>query len=133
MADQALCLDDSRDTYALNSTFPIYQTFDQHLTQASIPVQSLAGTKVRSNAAVLPVSGRNSRMSAGCGDTMPAICLHNKDAIEAVLRRDVGLNFYALGDLDDEYWPHTTWYAWPDRGDVEAIALLYSGQLQPRV
>jgi ribosomal protein S18 acetylase RimI-like enzyme len=31
------------------------------------------------------------------------------------------LNVYALGDLDDRFWPHTKWFA---RGD--AIALIYS-------
>jgi ribosomal protein S18 acetylase RimI-like enzyme len=37
------------------------------------------------------------------------------------LLRDPGLHLYELGDLDDFFWPHTTWYA---RGD--AIVLVYA-------
>jgi ribosomal protein S18 acetylase RimI-like enzyme len=38
------------------------------------------------------------------------------------------LHLYELGDLDEFFWPHTTWYA---RGD--AIALLYTAGEQPVV
>jgi hypothetical protein len=34
--------------------------------------------------------------------------------IEAFLRRDVFLNIYAIGDLDDFFRPFTTWYALRD-------------------
>jgi ribosomal protein S18 acetylase RimI-like enzyme len=44
------------------------------------------------------------------------------------LRCNPHLNLYALGDLDDFFWPHTTWYGWADAaGTVDAIALLFTG------
>ena len=52
---------------------------------------------------------------------MKTICLHDKDRIEALLRRDTFLNIYQLGDLDDYFWPHTTWYALTDGDDIKAI------------
>ncbi len=64
---------------------------------------------------------------------MKTICLHNKDQIEAFLRRDTLLNIYQLGDLDDYFWPHTNWYALVDGDDVKAITLIYSGTSQPTV
>jgi ribosomal protein S18 acetylase RimI-like enzyme len=62
---------------------------------------------------------------------MNAICLHDKEAIQAALRRSVFLNLYGLGDLDDPFWPHTTWYGWRRDNRAEAIALLYSGLKLP--
>jgi len=60
--------------------------------------------------------------------SMGTVCLHEKATIESVLRRNVYLNLYALGDLDDFFWPQTTWYGWRSAtGDIEAIALLFSG------
>jgi len=44
------------------------------------------------------------------------------------LLADPALHLYELGDLDDFFWPHTTWYA---RGD--AIALLYTASELPVV
>lgn len=57
---------------------------------------------------------------------MAVRCLHDRGEIERFLRGDVYLHLYALGDLDDDKWPYTTWYAWPERGPVEAIGLVYS-------
>ena len=57
---------------------------------------------------------------------MPVISLHDRERIEPVLRRNVFLHIYALGDLDDFFWPFTTWYALEDGGDVRAILLLYT-------
>ncbi len=57
---------------------------------------------------------------------MRLISLHDPPQIEAVLRRDVFLNLYALGDLDPFFWPHTTWYGLDDGGTVAAVALLYT-------
>jgi hypothetical protein len=42
---------------------------------------------------------------------MSMVMLHDKGEIEAFLRRDVSLHIYEIGDLDDVFWPHTTWYA----------------------
>lgn len=55
------------------------------------------------------------------------VLLHDRARVEAFLRRDVWLNLYQLGDLDDAFWPHTTWYAREQGDQVEALALLYTG------
>lgn len=61
---------------------------------------------------------------------MKAVCLHDKDTIETFLRGNVFLNIYSLGDLDDFFWPYTTWYALTDSTVIQAIALMYtSGSL----
>lgn len=52
--------------------------------------------------------------------------LHRKDEIEPFLRRNVFLHIYALGDLDDFFWPFTTWYALEDGGGIQAVVLLYT-------
>jgi ribosomal protein S18 acetylase RimI-like enzyme len=38
------------------------------------------------------------------------ISLHDRVQIGAFLRRDAPLHLYALGDLDDFFWPATLWY-----------------------
>src|SRR6185503_8651339 len=57
---------------------------------------------------------------------MPVVSLHDRGLIEPILRRNVFLHIYALGDLDDFFWPFTTWYALEERGEVQAILLLYA-------
>lgn len=57
---------------------------------------------------------------------MPAICLHSKDEIAAVLNRSPYLHLYALGDLDDFFWPYTQWYGLEEQGDIREIVLLYT-------
>jgi ribosomal protein S18 acetylase RimI-like enzyme len=57
--------------------------------------------------------------------------LHDRTAIEAVLRRDVYLHLYALGDLDPAFWPHTTWYGLADGDGVQAVILLYGATDPP--
>ncbi|MGA3488182.1 GNAT family N-acetyltransferase [Micromonosporaceae bacterium DT55] len=52
--------------------------------------------------------------------------VHDRDELAALLRRDPALHAYELGDLDDEFWPQTTWYR---HGD--AVALLYHGTSLP--
>jgi len=59
------------------------------------------------------------------------VCLHDRDEIERFLRRNTFLHVYALGDLDDHFWPSTTWYALADGPEVKAIALMYSGLSTP--
>ena len=58
------------------------------------------------------------------------IALHDRDVIEAVLRRDVYLHLYALGDLDPAFWPHTTWYGLEDGQGLQAVVLLF-GAIDP--
>ncbi len=47
------------------------------------------------------------------------------ELLERYLRRDTALNIYLLGDLDDFFWPHTTWYGLCSGDEVQALALLY--------
>lgn len=62
---------------------------------------------------------------------MRLVCLHDKDVIEAALRRDPEVHLYELGDLDDFFWPHTTWYGLEDRGVLKGVALVYTGSDLP--
>ena len=62
---------------------------------------------------------------------MEAVCLHDKDTIETFLRGNVFVNIYSLGDLDDFFWPYTTWYALTDSAGIRAIALIYTGGSLP--
>ncbi|HEY8077551.1 MAG TPA: GNAT family N-acetyltransferase, partial [Labilithrix sp.] len=54
------------------------------------------------------------------------VSLHDRAALERWLRRDPRLHLYELGDLDDFFWPHTTWYGLEDRSELLAVALLYT-------
>jgi RimJ/RimL family protein N-acetyltransferase len=51
---------------------------------------------------------------------------HDRNELAGLLRRDPHLHAYELGDLDDFYWPYTTWYRLDD-----AVALLYQGGPTP--
>jgi len=51
--------------------------------------------------------------------------LTEREKIEAVLRRDAPLHFYALGDLDDFFFPRTRWFGIEEDGNIRSIALLY--------
>jgi len=62
---------------------------------------------------------------------MTTVCLHDKATIEQVLRENVYLHIYGIGDLDEFFWPYTTWYAIKDNTEIRAIALLYVGQPLP--
>jgi RimJ/RimL family protein N-acetyltransferase len=52
--------------------------------------------------------------------------VHDRAELAALLRKDAALHAYELGDLDDFFWPYTTWYALGD-----AVALIYHGQPTP--
>lgn len=58
---------------------------------------------------------------------MDFICLHSKEEIESFLRKDLFLNIYCIGDLDDFFWSHTLWFAKKHNKKLEAIAMLYTG------
>jgi GNAT superfamily N-acetyltransferase len=62
---------------------------------------------------------------------MKVVCLHDKNTIETFLRGNVFFNIYSLGDLDDFFWPYTTWYALTDSTGIRAIALMYTGGSLP--
>jgi ribosomal protein S18 acetylase RimI-like enzyme len=57
---------------------------------------------------------------------MRLVCLHDRDSIESLLRRDPEVHLYELGDLDDFFWPLTTWYGLEDRGALRTVALVYA-------
>ena len=62
---------------------------------------------------------------------MKVMCLHSQQEIEAFLRRNPFLHLYSLGDLDDFFWPYTTWYALKEQQQITQLALLYSGTSLP--
>lgn len=62
---------------------------------------------------------------------METIYLHAKDEIEAFLRRDTFLHLYSLGDLDNFFWHHTTWYALKHHEQIKQLILLYTGTSLP--
>ncbi len=64
-------------------------------------------------------------------DAAQRICLHDKNTIETFLRRNVFLHLYALGDLDQRFWPHTTWYGLEEDNRLQAAAMIYSGLSEP--
>ena len=43
--------------------------------------------------------------------------------IEGDLRGDPGRHLYAIGDLDDAFWPLTRWWALESAAGIEAIVL----------
>jgi ribosomal protein S18 acetylase RimI-like enzyme len=65
---------------------------------------------------------------------LPAIVnLHAKDEVEAFCRNNPFLHVYALGDLDDFFWPYTTWYALRQEGRLQQLVLLYSDCSLPTI
>lgn len=62
---------------------------------------------------------------------MGFVCLHDKREIEQFLRRNIYLNIYSIGDLDDFFWPYTIWYGFRTNSNIEAVILLYVGQPLP--
>ncbi|MER5334369.1 GNAT family N-acetyltransferase [Micromonospora sp. NPDC002717] len=57
---------------------------------------------------------------------MPVRAEHDRAVLAGLLERDPVLHAYQLGDLDDFFWPHTSWFR---RG--EEVALLYHGADPP--
>jgi predicted GNAT family acetyltransferase len=51
--------------------------------------------------------------------------LRDRDELAAFLRRRPAVHTYALGDLDDFFWPHTRWLGRSVDGRLEQVALLY--------
>ena len=60
---------------------------------------------------------------------MNVTLLHDKDEIESFLRHNTPLHLYELGDLDEFFWPYTSWYALKEGGQVTALVLLSSRDL----
>ncbi len=51
--------------------------------------------------------------------------LRDRDFIARFCRRRPAVHAYALGDLDDFFWPHTRWLAWEGADGLEQLVLLY--------
>lgn len=59
-------------------------------------------------------------------------CVRNKSAIETFLRRDPYLHLYSIGDLDDFFWPHTSWFGCRgSEGELQALFLFYTASSLP--
>jgi ribosomal protein S18 acetylase RimI-like enzyme len=62
------------------------------------------------------------------GYFMRVISLHDRQQIAAFLHKNPHLHNYALGDLDDFFWPYTQWYGLEDSaGEIVEIVLMYHG------
>jgi ribosomal protein S18 acetylase RimI-like enzyme len=61
------------------------------------------------------------------------VTLHAKDEVESFCRRNPFLHLYSIGDLDDFFWPYTTWYALRLDGKLRQLVLIYIGQPLPTV
>ncbi len=57
----------------------------------------------------------------------------DRKQLEGFLRRSPGLNLYSIGDLDDHYWPETTWFAACRDGNVAAVLMYWHGHGDPVV
>ncbi len=64
-------------------------------------------------------------LSHGTLAVVGVVELTDRDAIAAFCRRRPAVHAYALGDLDDFFWPHTRWLAWEGASGIEQLALLY--------
>ncbi len=62
---------------------------------------------------------------------MKTICLHDKQTIETFLRENTFHHLYPIGDLDDFFWPYTTWYALTNGHSIVQLALLYTAMELP--
>ncbi|MCD4706895.1 MAG: GNAT family N-acetyltransferase [Candidatus Sabulitectum sp.] len=58
---------------------------------------------------------------------MSFVYLDDRKEIERFLRGNTGLHLYSIGDLDDFFWPYTTWLATRSEGKLDSVVLLYSG------
>ena len=64
---------------------------------------------------------------------MKPVFIHDKTELENFLLERRTINYYALGDLDDFFWPYTTWLALKEGGEIQALVLLYNGGTLPTV
>jgi ribosomal protein S18 acetylase RimI-like enzyme len=58
--------------------------------------------------------------------------VRDRERLERFLRHDTGLHLYSLADLDDAFWPRTTWYAALDGDEIAALCMVFTG-LAPSV
>jgi ribosomal protein S18 acetylase RimI-like enzyme len=70
-------------------------------------------------------TARTTRFSPSTLAVVGVVELRDRETIAAFCRRRPAVHAYALGDLDDFFWPHTRWLAWEGAGGIEQLALLY--------
>ena len=56
---------------------------------------------------------------------MAVVELRDRDTLAAFFRRRPAVHAYALGDLDDFFWPHTRWLGLETDGRLTQVALVY--------
>lgn len=59
------------------------------------------------------------------------VTLHDKAEIEAFARRNMLNHLFEIGDLDDFFWPYTSWYGWKAGDEIQQLALVYGGVTPP--
>lgn len=57
--------------------------------------------------------------------------ISDRSRIESFLRQNPALHLYELGDLDDFFFPYTSWYGHEKEGVIKSLALLYTGTELP--
>jgi ribosomal protein S18 acetylase RimI-like enzyme len=62
---------------------------------------------------------------------MEVTVTNNKKELLSFLKKNPGIYFYLIGDLDDFFWPYTKWYCLKENNEIRSLALLYSGVEPP--
>jgi GNAT superfamily N-acetyltransferase len=57
--------------------------------------------------------------------------IHDRKKLATYFQRDLPTHAYSLGDLDDLYWPKTTFYGETRGDEVSRVTLLYRGEGLP--
>lgn len=55
----------------------------------------------------------------------------DRTTLAAYFRQDIPLHLYSLGDLDDFYWPRTTYFGIQTKKTIDKVTLLYRGKGLP--
>jgi ribosomal protein S18 acetylase RimI-like enzyme len=64
---------------------------------------------------------------------MRVVSLHDRGVLAGVFQRDPAIHVYELGDLDDFFWPFTTWYGLEEHGVIRSAVLVYWASTLPVV
>ncbi len=54
-----------------------------------------------------------------------------KTILESFFRQNPSLHLYSIGDLDDFFWPQTTWFGIQNQDNLRSIFLIYTGSELP--
>ncbi len=58
--------------------------------------------------------------------------MRDRHRISQFLKKDTPVNIYSIGDLDEPYWSHSTWYTAEQDGEISDICLMFT-QFSPNV